>query len=150
MPPRLRPATPRDLDALARLSAALYAEHPGPVPMTRAKVAATLAHLEAHPESGGAWLLGEGVEADGYLLVARHWSNEFAGPIAIVDELYLVPGARGGGAGGAVLRWLEAEERRRGTGALMLEVDDDNPRARRLYERHGYALTGRHHLRKAL
>jgi hypothetical protein len=33
---------------------------------------------------------------------------------------------------------------------MMLEVDDDNPGARRLYEREGYVLTGRHHLRKPL
>jgi ribosomal protein S18 acetylase RimI-like enzyme len=54
-------------------------------------------------------------------------------------ELQVHPDERDQGAGGALLRAVEAEARARGVGNVSLTTAIDNP-ARRLYERHGFAV----------
>ncbi|WP_232701798.1 GNAT family N-acetyltransferase [Halobacterium wangiae] len=56
----------------------------------------------------------------------------------VVDNLYVVPGARDDGVGSALLDHAEAELRERGAGVLAVEALWDNEGARRLYERRGY------------
>jgi GNAT superfamily N-acetyltransferase len=57
----------------------------------------------------------------------------------------VLPGYRGAGTGGVLLRAAVAEARRRSIGALSLSVEDGNP-SRRLYERLGFtsAPSARH------
>ncbi len=66
------------------------------------------------------------------------WSD---GPVALLDELYVVPGRRGRGIGSAVLARVEAEVRQRGAELLEINVDGEDTDARRFYERHGYTNT---------
>jgi GNAT superfamily N-acetyltransferase len=148
----LRRASEHDLERVGAMSAALYVEHPGPVPVGAEKVGRTLRHFLAHPEAGAVFLVLQPSTRDavGYAIVATFWSNEYGGPALIIDELYLVPEARGQGLGGTIIRVLEAQARRDGAAALLLEVDEDNPRARKLYESMGFQLTGRHHLRRLI
>lgn len=143
-------ATPADLDTVAALSRALYAEHPGPLPMDERKVEATLRHFDANPASGEVLLVRRGETTVGMTILARYWSNEYGGVAVVLDELYLLAAHRGGGLGTEVLGRIEARARETGSVVLLLEVDDDNPRARQLYERVGYRPTGRHHYRKIL
>jgi GNAT superfamily N-acetyltransferase len=63
----------------------------------------------------------------------------FDGPVALLDELYVVPGRRNEGLGSAVLREVEAEVRRRGGEVMEINVDGEDVDARRFYERHGYS-----------
>jgi ribosomal protein S18 acetylase RimI-like enzyme len=56
-------------------------------------------------------------------------------------ELQVHPDERKRGAGGALLRAVEEEARARGVGSVSLTTTTDNP-ARRLYERHGFAVVG--------
>jgi ribosomal protein S18 acetylase RimI-like enzyme len=61
------------------------------------------------------------------------------------SELYLetmavAPVARGRGHGGRLLEFADAEARRRGRRSVSLYCIRDNPRARALYERHGYSV----------
>ena len=60
------------------------------------------------------------------------------GDLADVQTIGVVPGARGLGLGGAQLRWMIAEARRRGAEALLLEVRADNVGAQALYTRHRF------------
>lgn len=62
----------------------------------------------------------------------------YAGPVGLVDELYVVPNRRGRGLGSALLRAAEQVVRERGGEALEINVDGDDAAARRFYERHGY------------
>lgn len=61
------------------------------------------------------------------------------------SELYLEtmavsPDERGQGHGGLMLEFADQEARRRGRRSVSLYCIRDNPRARALYERHGYYL----------
>ena len=96
-----------------------------------------------HP-LGRAWLIEEAGRTIGYAVLGLGFGIEYGGADAFVDDLYLVPEARGRGLGGAVLALLEAEARELGLAALFLVVDPDNRPARRLYDRAGFdgARTG--------
>ena len=93
-----------------------------------------------HP-LGRAWLVHENGALVGYAVLGLGFGIEYGGADAFVDDLYLVPGARGRGLGEAVLARLEEEARAMGLAALFLVVDPDNLRARRLYDRQGFAGT---------
>ena len=64
------------------------------------------------------------------------------GPQADVLTLAVDPAHWGQGAGTALLTALTDEAARRGHAEVMLEVRKDNPRARRLYLRHGFTEVG--------
>jgi GNAT superfamily N-acetyltransferase len=63
------------------------------------------------------------------------------GPVALLDELYVVPALRGQGIGSALLDRAEAVARQRGAEVLEINVDGQDVDARRFYERHGYTNT---------
>jgi ribosomal protein S18 acetylase RimI-like enzyme len=56
--------------------------------------------------------------------------------------IYVLPGAWGSGAGAALMCAGLAAMRARASGAAVRGVLEDNPRARRFYEREGWALDG--------
>jgi ribosomal protein S18 acetylase RimI-like enzyme len=57
----------------------------------------------------------------------------------VIDNVYVVPDARGEGVGSALLDHAEARLRDRGADVFAVEALWDNEGARRLYERRGYA-----------
>jgi GNAT superfamily N-acetyltransferase len=59
-------------------------------------------------------------------------------------QLYVLQPWHGSGIAAALMDWAIAEARRRGIGALYLTVYTDNHRARRFYERRGFAAVGRY------
>ena len=65
----------------------------------------------------------------------------YAGPVGLLDELYVVPRLRGQGLGSSLLAAAEDTVRGRGGELLEINVDGDDVDARRFYERHGYANT---------
>lgn len=86
------------------------------------------------------------VEPDGVFLVVRDGERAVAcGGIARFDEsraelkrMYVLPGLRGQGLGRRVLVELEAEARRLGYRAVVLETGDRQREALGLYESFGY------------
>ena len=62
----------------------------------------------------------------------------FEGPVALLDELYVVAGQRGRGMGARLLKAAEAVVRERGGELLEINVDGEDAGARRFYERYGY------------
>jgi ribosomal protein S18 acetylase RimI-like enzyme len=57
-----------------------------------------------------------------------------------IAEIHVDPSSRGQGIGGQLLAWADGEARRIGRLHMALVTHLHNP-ARRLYERHGYAVT---------
>lgn len=58
--------------------------------------------------------------------------------LLLMDGIAVHPQARGQGAGSALLAAIKAEAGARGLSGVRLDVIDSNPRARALYERHGF------------
>jgi RimJ/RimL family protein N-acetyltransferase len=61
-----------------------------------------------------------------------------ARPLLNIHDLAVLPGHRGTGVGRALLQAAEDRARREGCCKLTLEVQDDNARARALYQRFGF------------
>jgi GNAT superfamily N-acetyltransferase len=59
-------------------------------------------------------------------------------PVALLDELYVVPTERRRGIGTALLKAAERECHQREVDRLEINVDGEDVDARRFYERHGY------------
>lgn len=79
-----------------------------------------------------------GDPAQGLALLTMRPNVWYAGPVALLDELYVVPAVRGHGLGTALLQAAEEVVRARGGELLEINVDGDDADARRFYERHGY------------
>ena len=137
-----RPAAADDDEAIVTMSLALYNEDPAPPHVSAAQVRETLERFRREPIRGRALVLDvEGARA-GYALLVSFWSNELAGEICTIDELYLAPAWRSRGLATVLLESLIA-----GSSlwpgrpvAFELEVSPDNPRAGSLYERLGFRV----------
>jgi ribosomal protein S18 acetylase RimI-like enzyme len=145
---RIRRATPEDCGALIELQREFYREDrlAHDARNTRA-----LRRLLRSSDAGAVWVIeasepGAARPAIGYCVLTLGYTLELGGRDAFIDELYLRPEWRGRGLGVRALRVAEAAARRRGVRAMHLEVDTGNRRARRLYERWGFAVRDRYHL----
>jgi GNAT superfamily N-acetyltransferase len=87
----------------------------------------------------GMFALLAGEPAVGIAVVSLRANAWFDGPVALLDELYVVPGERNRGIGTALLRAVEEESRARGSELVEINVDGEDTDARRFYERHGYS-----------
>jgi GNAT superfamily N-acetyltransferase len=138
-----RLATEGDDDALVEMSLGLYREDPGPLSGDARHLRETLAALRREPWRGRALVLEVGQQVVGYALLIAFWSNELGGEVCEVDELYVTRDFRGRGHGAALFEAIE-----RGDVwpaplvAIALGITPGNTRARRLYERLGFAAVG--------
>jgi len=128
---RLRPLGALDLDAAAELHGLAF----GPFG-ERAWTRQELAELLASPGTRGALLEDDG-SALGFVL----WR-------VTLDEAELLtiavhPNARRRGAGRGLLDAAIAGARAAGAAVLLLEVGEDNPAARGLYDSTGFSTVGR-------
>jgi [ribosomal protein S18]-alanine N-acetyltransferase len=92
----------------------------------------------AQPASRRLYLAAE----EGTSLIGYAGMMFTGGPQADVVTLAVAPQRWGRGTGTALLLALVDEARRRGHTEVLLEVREDNPRARRLYQRHGFTEVG--------
>jgi len=104
-----------------------------------AAVRRELERICADPSLGAGWIAEEGGRAIGYLLAVFVHSLEHLGLTAEIDEFFLLPSARGHGAGFAMLDAAEAEFRRMGCTNVSLQLGRGNDAAREFYQRRGYA-----------
>jgi ribosomal protein S18 acetylase RimI-like enzyme len=109
-------------------------------PLTDRGAEAIRMALHGHPRAR-IWLLQEGAQTVGYAVLGLGFGVEYGGPDAFVDDLYLIPAARGRRLGSTALQLLEAEARALGLRALFLVVDPDNRPARQAYDRAGFEPT---------
>jgi len=115
--------------------------------------AALVAIAEGEPMAR-AWLVRNGERAVGYLIITLvitlGFSVEYGGRDGFIDDVYLVPEARGAGLGRRLLAFALAEAERLGVRTLHLEVDVENERATRLYRAGGFEETGRRLMRRRI
>jgi GNAT superfamily N-acetyltransferase len=132
--PPLRRATASDAAEVAELLDRFNREYDTPTP-GRAVLAARLAALLP---GDSVFAILAGAPVVGLALLTLRPNVWYDGPVALLDELYVVPDRRGQGIGTQLLQAAEAECRRRGGTVLEINVDGEDSDARRFYERHGY------------
>lgn len=132
----VRTAEPGDLERLLPLVRELWKHEEMTWHETRTPAA--LARLLGDASLGRVWIALEARRPIGYLALCFGYSLEYLGRDAFVDELYVEPARRSSGLGAHLLALAEAACPALGVGALHLEVDRVNARARELYARNGF------------
>ncbi|MFZ0714557.1 GNAT family N-acetyltransferase [Mycobacterium sp.] len=132
-----RVATPSDAETVARLLDAFNREFDAPSPGP--EVLTTRLHSLLAGGDVIAFVAGDPAVAVALLTLRPNvW---YDGPIVLVDELYVVPEARGCGIGSELLVAVESLTRERGGELIEIAVDGADADAHRFYERHGYTAT---------
>ncbi|HWK89750.1 MAG TPA: GNAT family N-acetyltransferase [Longimicrobium sp.] len=144
----IREAAAGDLPRVIALLAAQLEEHA--IPIAREALIAAAEGLVGHAERGAVLLAWRGGQAVGVAAMSYTWTIEHGGPVAWLDELYVVPELRGGGTGRRLL--LAAMERARADGrvAMDLEVETSHVRVEALYAREGFRPLDRRHWTRRL
>jgi ribosomal protein S18 acetylase RimI-like enzyme len=124
-------------DVLAMMHG-LYSEDKGESPVDESRFPLTIDFFLANPHRGRIVLFEEGGVLRGYALLVPYWSNEFGGPLVVVDELFVTPQARNRGIARNFFRFL-GEQRPFDAVALALEVNPGNTGALRLYQSLGFS-----------
>lgn len=83
----------------------------------------------------------------GYGLIAKTFSQEAGGYVYWLEELYILEEYRSKGLGSEFFQYLEGH-RDAGVTRFRLEVEEDNTRAKALYERLGYKNLDYHQMVK--
>ena len=132
-----RQATPDDAEEVARLLHDFNSEFESPSPGAEV-LAARLGLLLAGAETVA---ILAGKPAVAVALVTLRPNVWYAGQVALLDELYVVPHLRGQGIGSAIVDQLVSMSRARGVDLIEINVDEGDIDARRFYERHGFSST---------
>lgn len=129
---RLRPMTPADLADVLSLERELFRDDPWSADMFAEEV--------SQPPTARQYLVAD----DGEHSVAGYAGIMFVPGGAQADVLTIAvhPACWGRGIGSALLAALIGAARERGCAEVFLEVREDNPRARGLYFRRGFAEVG--------
>ena len=137
MNPQPRVAEPADAQAVAELLDAFNREFATPTPGPH--VLAT--RLRTLLAGNAVVALVSGAPPVAVALMTLRPNVWYDGPVALLDELYVVPELRGRGIGSALLALVEVTARQRGAELLEINVDGEDTDTRRFYERHGYTNT---------
>lgn len=103
------------------------------------RVGRELERLCDDPRLGAGWIAVDKGRPLGYLLAVYVFSLEHLGLTAEIDEFFLLPSARGQGAGSALLAAAEAEFTRIRCTNVSLQLGRGNEAARDFYRRQGYS-----------
>jgi len=134
----IRPITAADIPAALPLVEQywIFEDIPG---YDATRIGRELLRLCDDPRLGAGWLAEESGRQVGYLLAIFVFSLEHLGLTAEIDEFFVLPSARGHGAGHALLAAAEAESTRRECRNVSLQLGRGNDAARDFYCRQGYS-----------
>jgi GNAT superfamily N-acetyltransferase len=132
----MRPAGAEDLETLLDLMAGFYEE--SGYALDRAHAEEAFSALLADSRLGRVWLIEQGSEAVGHVVVTFVFAMEYGGVTAVVDDFYVRPASRGAGLGTAALAEVRRACQELGMRAMRVEVGGDNAVARAVYRRVGF------------
>lgn len=134
----IRKITEGDREDFLRLSEEFYASSAVLHPIPAAYHARTFDELMRSREYADGYMLEADGKAVGFGLVAKTWSREAGGKVLWLEELYILPAYRSRGLGREFFAACESYAAEHGYARIRLEVEEENVRARSLYERLGY------------
>ena len=137
MPPEPRLATPADAAEVAQLLHDVNTEFEWPSPGPK-ELAPRLSELLAGDDT---FAVLAGTPSEALALVTLRPNVWYPGPVALLDEMYVVPTSRGAGIGSTVLEFAIAVARGRGVDLIEINVDEPDVDAQRFYRRHGFSDT---------
>ena len=132
-----RQADPDDLNAVLELVRQYYGDEGYALQNERAR-AALRDFILSQPHHGRVWLIEENQTAVGYVILTLGFSLEYLGRDAFIDEVFVVPEARGRGLGARAVQLAESAGRELGVRALHLEAEKSKGTAVDLYRRLGF------------
>lgn len=132
-----RLATPDDADEVARLLHDFNTEYDTPSP----GVAVLAPRLRELLAGHATCAILAGTPPVGVALVTLRPNVWYAGQVALLDELYVVPALRSQGIGSALVDHLMSLAKSRGVDLVEINVDEGDVDAQRFYERHGFSAT---------
>lgn len=133
----LRIATADDAEEVARLLHDFNTEFSTPTP----GVSVLAGRLRRLLPGDVTFAILAGSPAVGLALVTLRPNVWYDGPVALLDELYVVPYLRGEGIGSTIIERLVTVAREGGVDLIEINVDEGDVDAQRFYERHGFSAT---------
>lgn len=140
----LRPALDSDVEQLALVTEQAWADVNGqPIPGTVLKVH-RINDIREYMASPGSWsqVVVEGERIVGFVLGRPAETTDNRLDAAHLRWLMVQPNNKSRGIGSRLLTWASENCKSEGYKRIILWTKEDNDRARALYERHGYTLTG--------
>jgi GNAT superfamily N-acetyltransferase len=107
----------------------------------RERQAAGLAAIIDNPEAGRILVLRDGDEIIGMVNLLYTVSTALGGRVAILEDMVVDAGRRGGGAGSRLVEAAVRHAREAGCRRITLLTDSTNLPAQRFYARHGFAAS---------
>lgn len=104
-------------------------------PFEDSSIRLALSNLLQDKSLGRVWLIQQGKEAIGYIVLTFGYSLEYRGRDAFIDEFYIRESYRGQGIGTKTLQFVESICPSLEIQALHLEVEKENRAAKRLYSK---------------
>lgn len=120
------------------------------IPFNPARIRSGLEFLLRKRSLGRVWIIRVGKHDVGYIMLTFGYDLEFGGREATVTEFYILDEFRRAKLGTKTLKFVEGVCREAGLGALELQVERDNRRARAFYKKLGFKFHDRIPLSKDL
>jgi diamine N-acetyltransferase len=130
-------AAPNHLPELISMMKELQSDDPWSCRFDESLASDALEDLLRDPSLGRVWLIADGSETIGYIVMSFDYSLEYRGKNAWVDEFYIRGTHRGQGIGAQALDFFVEQARELGVKVVHLEVNHGNP-AIELYRRKGF------------
>lgn len=136
----VRVATPDDAEVVARLLHDFNTEFDTPSPGVTF-LTGRLRELLATPDTVALLASDPAGHDVAVALITLRPNVWYPGPVALLDEFYVVPYLRDQGIGTAVIERLFRLARARRVSLIEINVDEGDTDTRRFYERHGFSAT---------
>ena len=136
-----KPFDPGYADAIVTLMQDFYAIDDYPIDL---EVSKGLISVFIQNESlGRGWVLVQNGQIVGYFILTFIFSFEYKGRIAFLDELYIIPEARGNGLAKQAIDFMYMQAKELSIKIIYLEVEGHNQAARALYLSKNFILHNR-------
>ena len=143
----IRPMQPADKEAVLAMMEVFYAS---PTVLSNGSAAIFSSDFEAcindNPYLEG-YMFEENGQIQGYAMAAKSFSTEFGRPCIWVEDLYIKEDFRGTGIGSLFLEFIE---KKYPEAVLRLEVEEENGRAVKVYEKNGFNVLPYMEMKKLL